>query len=62
MIRADTQLKHPTNADLPCAVLQYADDTLVVFKAEAEAALKLKEILDQFAAMSGLQINFDKVL
>jgi len=60
MIRAATQLKHPTNADLPCAVLQYADDTLVVFKAEAEAALKLKEILDEFVALSGLQINFDK--
>jgi hypothetical protein len=60
MIRAAPQLKHPTNTESPCAVLQYAYDTLVVFKAETETTVKLKEILDQFAALSGLHINFDK--
>ena len=60
MIRAAPQLKHPTDPESPCAVLQYADDTLVIFRAETEAAVKLKEILDQFAAFSGLHINFDK--
>jgi hypothetical protein len=60
MIRAAPQLKHPTQPESPCVVLQYAEDTLVIFRAEPEAATKLKEILDQFAAFSGLHINFDK--
>ena len=54
------EIRHPTDENLPCAVLQYAYDTLIVFKAETIAALKLKEVLDQFAAMSGLHINFGK--
>jgi len=41
-------------------VLQYADDTLIVMKADPLAASKLKEILQQFAAFSGLHINFGK--
>ena len=60
MIRAAVQIRHPTDDELPCAVLQYADDTLVIFRADPEAASILKHILDQFAAFIGLQINFDK--
>jgi hypothetical protein len=60
MITNAVEVRHPTDLNLPCAVLQYADDTLIVFKAETTAAIRLKEILDQFAAMSGLHINFAK--
>jgi hypothetical protein len=60
LITKANEIRHPTEDSLPCAVLQYADDTLIVFRAETSAAVKLKEILDQFAAMSGLHINFDK--
>jgi len=60
LITFDTSIRHPTDDNLPCAVLQYADDTLIIFKAETVAAQKLKEILDQFADLSGLHINFDK--
>jgi hypothetical protein len=60
LITKADEIRHPTEGNLPCAVLQYADDTLIVFRAEASAAIKLKEILDQFAAMSGLHINFSK--
>jgi exonuclease III len=60
MIRDADQIKHPTDEALPCAVLQYADDTLIVFRADVAGAVKLKEILDQFAAFSGLHINFNK--
>jgi len=60
MIREAQQIKHPTDEALPCAVLQYADDTLIVFKADVSGAVKLKDILDQFAAFSGLHINFSK--
>ena len=60
MITNAVEIRHPTDANLPCAVLQYADDTLIVFKAETATAFKLKEILDLFAAMSGLHINFNK--
>jgi mannosylglycoprotein endo-beta-mannosidase len=60
MITNAVEIRHPTDANLPCAVLQYADDTLIVFKAETATTFKLKEILDLFAAMSGLHINFNK--
>lgn len=53
-------LFHPLNPHLPCPVLQYADDTLILVKATPEAAQHLKLILDSFADATGLQINFSK--
>lgn len=41
-------------------VLQYADDTLVIMRAEAEGVARLRVILDQFATATGLVINFSK--
>ena len=60
MIRDTGQIKHPTDDTLPCAVLQYADDTLIVSRVDVVGATKLKDILDQLAAFSGLHINFNK--
>jgi len=45
---------------LPCAVLQYSDDTLVVLKSDLNAISKLKDILELFASLSRLHINFSK--
>ena len=41
-------------------MLQYADDTLVILRAERGAAVRLRRILDDFAAATGLDINFSK--
>jgi hypothetical protein len=41
-------------------VLQYADDTLIILRADPGAADRLKEILDNFANATGLVINFTK--
>lgn len=60
MIRACVGIQHPTEVGLPCAVLQYADDTLIVHKGDLAGASLLKNILDQFASMSGLHINYAK--
>lgn len=60
LIRQEVDIKHPTDESLPCAVLQYADDTLIVFKADTVGAARLKTILDQFAALSGLHVNYGK--
>jgi hypothetical protein len=45
---------------MPPVVLQYADDTLVLFRADIVAAERLRSILDMFAAATGLVINFHK--
>jgi hypothetical protein len=41
-------------------VLQYADDTLLLVRAEITDVRRLKKILDDFASASGLKINFSK--
>ena len=51
-------LEHPLIDGAPPVVLQYADDTLVIFRADEVAADRLKGILDMFAAATGLVINF----
>uniref|UniRef100_A0A8R7V5F8 Reverse transcriptase domain-containing protein n=1 Tax=Triticum urartu TaxID=4572 RepID=A0A8R7V5F8_TRIUA len=56
----DGLLFHPLCPHLPCPVLQYADDTLIIVKASPDATKHLKAILDDFAAATGLQINFSK--
>ncbi|KAK1608688.1 hypothetical protein QYE76_032361 [Lolium multiflorum] len=39
-------LSHPLAADIPCPVLQYADDTLILCKAASSAAACLRQIRD----------------
>jgi hypothetical protein len=54
-------LKHPLSDTLPCPVLQYVDDTLILLRDSSQAASNLKKILDDFADATGLQINFAKI-
>lgn len=55
-------LRHPLGnafgGDYP--VVQYADDTLIIMPAEEQQLLNLKEILDTYAASTGLKVNFSK--
>lgn len=44
----------------PCATLQYADDTIILCRAQTSDILELKSCLDLFAQATGLQINFSK--
>jgi hypothetical protein len=53
-------MHHPLSPDLPCPVLQYADDTLILCKADPAAVSHLKRVLDDFASATGLEINFHK--
>jgi hypothetical protein len=43
-----------------CAILQYADDTILFMKDDVESARNLKLLLYIFESMSGLKINFEK--
>lgn len=47
-----------TEGDL--AILQYADDTILLFQDDLEQAKNLKRILGMFEIMFGLKINFHK--
>jgi len=60
MITGCSEIRHPTEDGLPCAVLQYADDTLIVLWGNTAGAAALKNILDEFTAFSGLHINYGK--
>lgn len=53
-------IKHPLVAYSPVATLQYADDTLIICQADPAQLLLLKSLLDDFAAATGLSINFSK--
>jgi hypothetical protein len=46
--------------DRGCAILQYADDTILFIKDDLESARNLKLLLYIFDSMSGLKINFEK--
>jgi hypothetical protein len=54
MIKQDDLLCHPLVDGMPCPVLQYVDDTLIILRAEPAAACRLKEILDMFSMATGL--------
>ncbi|KAM0879421.1 hypothetical protein ACQ4PT_034237 [Festuca glaucescens] len=56
----DDVLQHPLVNGLPPLVLQYADDTLIILRAEPSTAERLKKILDDFTSATGLVINFTK--
>jgi len=53
-------LCHPVVPSLPCPVLQYADDTLIVAKGNVASMRTLRSILEDFSAATGLTINFHK--
>jgi hypothetical protein len=53
-------IRHPIEDSLPCPVLQYADDTLIVVRGEPNDVANLKQLLDMFADANGLKINYNK--
>ena len=53
-------LLHPLGSDVLFPVLQYADDTLLIFQGDLQQAQVIKTILSAFSDFSGLQINFHK--
>jgi hypothetical protein len=55
------QLPIPTNDQADFPVIQYADDTIVVMKADQRHLLCLKAILDTFAQSTGLRVNYIKL-
>jgi hypothetical protein len=54
------RLLHPLVDDLPCPVIQYADDTLLLLRADSDQILRARALLESFSAATGLHINFDK--
>jgi hypothetical protein len=52
------RLLHPLVDGLPCPVIQYADDTLLLLHAGEDQILRAKELLSSFSRATGLQINF----
>ncbi|XP_020150844.1 uncharacterized protein [Aegilops tauschii subsp. strangulata] len=57
---AEGRVTHPIDPSLPCPVLQYADDTLILCHADIPSVTHLKSLLDAFALATGLAINFHK--
>jgi hypothetical protein len=60
MIKQDGRIKHPAADALPCPVLQYADDTLILLKADGAGIAALRDVLDRFSAATCLHINYGK--
>lgn len=60
VVRQGAGLMHPLVDDLRCPVIQYADDTLILIRAEEDQVRRLKQVLDSFAAATGLHINYRK--
>jgi hypothetical protein len=60
LVRRDTVLQHPLVDGAACPVLQYADDTLLIFRADVGAARRLRSLLGQFELATGLAINYSK--
>lgn len=46
------------STDFP--IIQYADDTLLLMKADVPQLICLKELLNKFADSTGLKVNFSK--
>jgi hypothetical protein len=53
-------IAHPLDPALPCPVLQYADDTLIILKADHNHIQNLQNYLLLFPNAMGLEINFEK--
>jgi hypothetical protein len=60
LIKSCTVIRHPIVDNEGCPVLQYADDTLLLVRGQLADVQVLKELLDQFADATGLQINYSK--
>lgn len=60
LIKNASDIRHPLDERAPCTVLQYADDTIMVIRANDASARGLKRELDKFSAATGLSINFSK--
>jgi hypothetical protein len=60
VIKCDGVLQRPIIDGLLPLVLQYADDILIILHADEGAAVRLESILYDFAAATGLVINFSK--
>ena len=60
MIRSAATVRSPVDSDSPCAVLQYADDTLLVLRGDVADVQALKNILQAFSEATGLKINYSK--
>ena len=51
---------HPIVPSAPCPILQYADDTLIILKADKNQLFALKVTLQIFSIATRLHINFEK--
>jgi hypothetical protein len=60
LIKRDGRVKHPFTPAEPCAVLQYADDIMIVMEGDPTNVCVLKKLLDIFSSATGLCINFQK--
>jgi len=60
--RSDEQIRHPIIAGTSCPVLQYADDTLVLVRAELHDIQRLRTLLDHFAQATGFRLIMPRVL
>jgi len=60
LIKQSGAVHQPAEPSLPCPVIQYADDTLLLVRAHAHDVTNLKNLLDSFAAATGLKINYNK--
>ncbi|XP_062186727.1 uncharacterized protein LOC133890341 [Phragmites australis] len=54
------RLLHPLSDTLPCLVIQYADDMLILLRADITQVQWLKALLDTFVTTTELQKNFHK--
>ena len=54
------RLKLPIPVEGKFPVVQYADDTLVFLPAESDQLQIFKELLDLFASITGLKVNYHK--
>ncbi|CAN6202116.1 unnamed protein product [Urochloa humidicola] len=59
IIKEDGGVRHPL-IDASCPVLQYADDTLILLRAESADVIRLRQLLDSFSDATGLKINYSK--
>jgi hypothetical protein len=48
MISECGDIEHPVSAGLPCTVLQYADDMLIILRRDQRGVSVLKSLLDKF--------------
>ena len=60
LIKQDGGVRHLLVADMPCPVLQYADDTLILLRGKVVDVCRLKLLLDQFSDAPGLCIDYNK--